>query len=671
MSKLLSMIGHRAIAAKLAVMAGADALFMVLVAVTVLLIARTGLVAERTEKAHAVVDTVWSMADSFQRAAASGAMSADEARARFFAAAGAVWFEGHTNYAFIYDTETAINLMNTGNKALVGKDMRAAKDSNGLPFASMMLDIAKRQGEGSIRYAFPKGTDPTPLAKVAYFRDFAPWHMLIVSAEYVTDIDVTFWSMARTAGAVIGGLMLFSIGIAWAVGRSIVRPLSKLKGRMATLRSGDIEAPIPGSDRSDEVGEMARAVSVFKDHMIRENQLAEETEVERRQAEAAQRHAALVGMANTVEAETATALEGIGVRTTAVAATADAMRASATRTGASSQDAATAGGQALGNAKGLASGAERLATSIREIGTQVDRSTAVVGRAVTAGTEARTTIEALNLEVERIGAVADMIGEIAGRTNLLALNATIEAARAGDAGKGFAVVASEVKALATQTAGSTREIATHIDRVRTATGASVAAVTRIEQTIREISTIASLIADAVQQQDLATAEIARNVTQTANAANEMTSRIGEVSSEAVDTGRLAVEVRDNIVALSQMVEDLRHSVIRAVRSSTSEVDRRKTLRYEVDLPARWSGGGQGEHLIRVSDLSEGGACLRGAPDVPPGTRGTLCLDGVAVALHCVTRATDQNGLHVAFVPYEAASTTLRPMLERLAQRRVV
>ena len=69
---------------------------------------------------------------------------------------------------------------------------------------------------------------------------------------------------------------------------------------------------------------------------------------------------------------------------------------------------------------------------------------------------------------------------------MLALNATIEAARAGDAGKGFAVVASEVKALATQTARSTQEIGRHIEQVRSATGASVAAVLRIEQTIGEI-----------------------------------------------------------------------------------------------------------------------------------------------------------------------------------------
>jgi methyl-accepting chemotaxis protein len=88
---------------------------MVLVALTVLFIARSELATERTERAHAIVDAVWSMADSFKRAAESGAMSEQEAKARFSAAAGAVWFEGHTNYVFIYDTETGLCVMNTGN----------------------------------------------------------------------------------------------------------------------------------------------------------------------------------------------------------------------------------------------------------------------------------------------------------------------------------------------------------------------------------------------------------------------------------------------------------------------------------------------------------------------------------------------------------------------------
>jgi methyl-accepting chemotaxis protein len=353
------------------------------------------------------------------------------------------------------------------------------------------------------------------------------------------------------------------------VTRGIIGPLTGLRARMVGLSAGELDAPVAGAERRDEIGEMARSLVVFKDHMIGEKQLAADRETERGHAEAAKR-AALAGMADTIESETGTRLRQIGVRTAAMAVTADAMSASAARTGTSADVAAAAAANAQANAQTVASAAEELAASIREIGGQVNQSTLVVRRAVTAGNEARGTIEALDQEVERIGAVAVMISDIASRTNLLALNATIEAARAGEAGKGFAVVASEVKALATQTAHSTQEIARHIAQVRSATGASVAAVARIEQTITEINAISGSIAAAVEQQGAATAEIARNVTETSNAANEMTSRLNDVSSEAIGTSRHAAEGRDGTVALNQDLEELRHSVIRVVRASTRQ-----------------------------------------------------------------------------------------------------
>jgi methyl-accepting chemotaxis protein len=280
---LLNIVALRSIAAKFTAMAVAGTLFMVFVAFTVLFIARAELAAERTERAHAMVDAVWSMADSFQHAVESGAMTEAEAKARLFAASGSMWFEGHTNYLFIYDTETGLCVMNAGNTALLGKDVRGLKDANGLPFAPMMLDIAKR-GEGTIRYAFPRGADKTPQEKVAYVRGFAPWHLMIASAEYMTDIDATFWGMVRTAAAVISILLLLSIGIAWAVARSVVKPMSRLKERMAALSNGEFDLAVLDAGRRDEIGEMARTVQVFKAAMIETNRLrAEQLEVEQRQ----------------------------------------------------------------------------------------------------------------------------------------------------------------------------------------------------------------------------------------------------------------------------------------------------------------------------------------------------------------------------------------------------
>ena len=412
---------------------------------------------------------------------------------------------------------------------------------------------------------------------------------------------------------------------------------------------------------------MARAVGVFQDNMRKVAQLTQQQDSERTQAEQDKR-AALVKMAETIETDTHIAIEQIGQRTASMAATADEMRASAARTDVSAKSAGSAAGQALANAQTVASAADQLAASIREIGGQVSQSNDVVSRAVEAGRETRTTIEALNEKVGRIGVVADMIGDIAAKTNLLALNATIEAARAGDAGKGFAVVASEVKQLASQTAHSTEEITRHIAEVRSATGASVAAVGRIEQTIGEMNAIAGSIAAAVEEQGAATAEIARNVSETATAANNMSTRIAEVSTEADQTGRHASDVRDNITGLAIAVDELRHSVIRVVRTSSREVDRRDAPRYQVDLPCRLDVTGGGTHAARVVDISAGGANIRGGPALRPGDRGTLRLESVGSSLIFAVRAVTDGSLHLAFDPGAGTEAALRPLLDRLAQR---
>ena len=133
---------------------------------------------------------------------------------------------------------------------------------------------------------------------------------------------------------------------------------------------------------------------------------------------------------------------------------------------------------------------------------------------------------------------------------LLALNATIEAARAGEAGRGFAVVAQEVKQLASQTAKATDEIGSQIAGMQTATQDSVVAIKEIGGTIAHISEIASAIAAAVEEQGAATQEIARNVQQAAHGTAEVAANIVEVNKGATETGSASTQVLASAQSLS-------------------------------------------------------------------------------------------------------------------------
>jgi methyl-accepting chemotaxis protein len=433
--------------------------------------------------------------------------------------------------------------------------------------------------------------------------------MVAVAGRIAAPPEALFWQ--ATTILLGGGLV---VGSQWLAFNAVRGPIERLRTYSDAISRGDYAEPIvlPTAAEFWQVARMLRALKAKLRYAALER-------LERDQRAEAEKRAALERMAETIERETGSALEEVGVRTDAMTAIAEAMSGSAIRTGASARSASDAMAQARSNAETVASAAEELTASIQEIGSQVQHSVDAVRHAVAAGSETRSAIEVLNEKVARIGAIADVIGDIAAKTNLLALNATIEAARAGEAGKGFAVVAGEVKQLANQTARSTAEITRQLSEVRSATQASVDSVGRIEASITEINTIADTIAQSISQQSAATAEIARNVGETAMVANDTTNRVAEVSAEAEQTGQRATDVHENATSLAASVAELRRAVISAVRTSTEQVDRRKTSRNAVELTCRVNVPGHANATGVVSgrraslrpEAGDGGARHRG------------------------------------------------------------
>ena len=154
---------------------------------------------------------------------------------------------------------------------------------------------------------------------------------------------------------------------------------------------------------------------------------------------------------------------------------------------------------------------EQLTASVNEIARQITEAVRVVDMAVKQAHGSEDMVNKLVGAAEKVGAVTQMINDIASQTNLLALNATIEAARAGEAGKGFAVVASEVKSLATQTGRATDEIAQQIDDIQNSSQTTAAGIREFTEIITRISDINTSISGAVEEQSAATKEVSVNI----------------------------------------------------------------------------------------------------------------------------------------------------------------
>lgn len=470
------------------------------------------------------------------------------------------------------------------------------------------------------------------------------------------------------------------IAAAMYLGRRLVAPISDVTAKMNAVADHDLSVTIPHTQRGDEIGDMARSLEVFRDRAKEADEArgaqAKERE-ERAAAEQAQRavqakadierveeerrvmeenekqvRAAVRTLADEIERELNANIRGMVDQTNALTDTAKHVSQNAQSVTTDASEATTNANEALGAAQTVASAAEELFASIKEISRQVEHSTALTKRTVTAASATRTTIADLEKAAGNIHQVVSLISDIAEQTNLLALNATIEAARAGEAGRGFAVVAGEVKNLAGQTARSTQEITGHIDNIQHVVAQAVEAIDAINSQITEVESVSVDIAGAVEQQSGATEEISRSVAGASTAVGAVVDRITAVSKEASGSADLAKSVEDASESLYSSTTQMRERLIAMVRTATPASERRSNARAATQVSCIvMTEGSNDKYAGVISDVSDTGCCVTLEKPVNAGSIKALRVN-VPAANETVNGTVVQhvgNALHIKFI----------------------
>jgi methyl-accepting chemotaxis protein len=347
----------------------------------------------------------------------------------------------------------------------------------------------------------------------------------------------------------------------------LVKIFSPLKKTVDTLKivsaNFDLTQKIEGSATRDEIGDIAYSFNKLMEALkvpIAEAQAATSTLTSASQhlSEVSDRlSSSSAGMVNHSN-EVASTVEQMSVNIKAMA--------NGTRQASeNANEVANEADQMSANMNTIAAAIEEMSASIREIAGNTGEVREITKEATNKANAATGVMNKLGESAKEIGQVTDVIKKIADKTNLLALNATIEAASAGESGKGFAVVANEIKELANQSAKNADDITNRIESIQSRTSNAIKVITDVGNIIVSINKAVENIAVYVEQQTLASNEIANNVTQAntgskrvAGAISEVAIGSGEISQNAGEAELGAANVGKNAVNMNTSAKASAH-----------------------------------------------------------------------------------------------------------------
>ena len=397
---------------------------------------------------------------------------------------------------------------------------------------------------------------------------------------------------AGTSGA---SVLLFLAGL-WFVRRRAIQPLVKIGNVMAVLSSGNYAAEVPFARRTDEIGAMARALTVFREGAIERQQMREAAEQDRTLSETQRLEQQRLREREAEELRTVVETLGAGLGRLAecnirspldqpFADRFEPLRLDFNQSLSTFQltleQVLGKTSELYGNASEMYQAADQLskrteqqAAALEQTSAALDEVTATVKSSADRAAETRSLVSAANRSAtssgqvvrdaveamrridassSQIGQIIHVIDEIAFQTNLLALNAGVEAARAGDAGRGFAVVAQEVRELAQRSAAAAKDINALIrtssgdvsDGVRLVDQAGCA-LAEIAEYVMDIDTKVEAITTGSKEQSVGLLEISTAV----NAIDQMTQKNAAMVEE---TTAISSRLASDATALSGIV----------------------------------------------------------------------------------------------------------------------
>lgn len=405
----------------------------------------------------------------------------------------------------------------------------------------------------------------------AIYRDMSQF-ALAYHEDAASSADRLFDSISNFLMAFVilffAGVLVSLIGTRVIV-RSIVSSVRAITQAMQDLAAGDTQVTIPGHDRYDELGDMAKAMMVFQSssQALRDltNERAREAEEQLvRQNEAnteaqklrAEQSAMMSDLAGGFDVSVGEVIASVQSAADTLRTTSKEMVELAQTSVSQSSEATDAMEGATRNVTAAAAATDEFALSITEISHQATASASLAREANELVGSANTKMNDLSMAAQEIGEIAGLIQTIAQRTNLLALNASIEAARGGEAGRGFAVVASEVKELATQTSQATSSVAEKIAAMQSSTQASASDLNSIVSQIAKLEEASIVIASAVDQQSRSGEDLARNIDTAAAGASDIGDRLETLRKASDETGEAARDVFKNAEDLGRQADTL-------------------------------------------------------------------------------------------------------------------